>query len=191
MVSRKKWQWDKSAYRHRLELIDDGQSSVVVLPFRHTSDEYILIAFSYLAILGIALCSLYTLFSGRVVDSIALFFGLSLLPLGILSTTGKVAKIELRRKICVFYIRYGFIINRKVRLKPRSRYKFNGQYQSYWTKLRHQQKPLFVLEIKNVLAKRFYIACDEKQGSWIVENLDRWNKHCIEPLLTDSSIQSS
>ncbi|MGA1603098.1 MAG: hypothetical protein ACO4CG_12520 [Prochlorothrix sp.] len=93
----------------------------------------------------------------------------------------QVTRIDLYPDRADLVVKYGFWFQRKYRLQPHPRLKFNALKQTWRTRDLRRNRPCCEILVEQSflpvisLNRKFSLACGPAQGSWIVGGLNYWN----------------
>lgn len=97
----------------------------------------------------------------------------------LLQTGAKTIGILLQEDRCLFIIRYGFLLDRGKVILSDPKMKITGTKPRFMGLEVVQEKVFYHVIVKTLRTKRFILACDEREGDWIVARLNEWLDYCL------------
>jgi hypothetical protein len=182
------WRWRSPLWSLDLVIENDDVSSRLILPFHHSFAEILTSLLGYflaaIFVFFLPLTSLVDAMSGNShgnagasIFAVLLFSPLIWL---MLNTERHTRGIELQPERIRIHMQYGIFLKRHINIHRHQKQTFAYAYQSWFSMSRGQEFPKFILIAKKtccwMLTRkwRFYLRCNQSQGSWIVSGLNCW-----------------
>jgi hypothetical protein len=177
------WRWRKPDAELALTVIDVADKSEVQLPVQRRFFEKIFIGSGYLALAFVLYLYVLLMQRGAGVPEylgglVFVFFSMALLHVG-----SRVSSVILYPDHLVVIRDYGFVLHNTHIFRHDPATQFDGRPESVFELTVDHEAPDFKLYVKRpgfwflTRKKKFVLAINQSQGSWLVAGLNDWRAH--------------